>query len=248
MSALEHIETQSLADRCYTSLRRAIVGGELRAGERLTERGLATRLNVSATPIREAIKRLELEGLIERPSPRTLVVATMTVASMNQVIEARAVVRGALARLAARHATEQQIDELRAMLDESDDMWRLIASRHEDGLAIEDHLARVGEMTAEFNRQLHLSAGNPLLMRMLEQTEVFSPDETRRRTQRVMLEEAIPGSNRWKDDREVVEAIARRDEEAAERITIRHVQDAMDDLLAHWDRSGGLADGVSATT
>ena len=229
--SLQHMETQSLADRCYTTVRRAIVSGELAAGERLTERGLAARLNVSATPIREAIKRLEREGLLERPGPRTLVVASMTPATVGQVIEARAIVRGALARLAARRATPEQIEELYRMLDESDDMWRLIASRHADGLPIDDHLDRVAGITAAFNRQLHLCADNPLLIRMLEQTEIFNATEMRERTRHAMLSQQIPGGDRWKDDRDVVNAIARKDEESAEQITIDHVQKAMNELL-----------------
>ncbi|GAA1501826.1 GntR family transcriptional regulator [Nocardioides humi] len=237
--ALERLETQSVADRCYEAISRAITVGELRAGERLTERGLAASLNVSATPIREAIKRLEREGLVERPGPRTLVVTAMTPATLSQIIEARAAIRGVLARLAARHATPEQVDELMAVLDESDDLWRLIASRRADGLPIDDHLRRVADMTDRFNRLQYACAGNPLLVRLLEQTEAFNHREMRERTQRAMLDQQVPGNYRWKDDRAVVEAIARRDEAEAERITIQHVRKAMTEVLEIWPQTRG---------
>ncbi len=237
--ALERLETQSVADRCYEAISLAITQGELRAGERLTERALAASLNVSATPIREAIKRLEREGLVERPAPRTLVVTAMTPATLSQIIEARAAIRGVLARFAARHATQEQIDELSSVLDESDDLWRLIASRRADGLPIDDHLSRVADMTDRFNRLQYTCAGNPLLVRLLEQTEAFNHREMRERTQRAMVDQQVPGNYRWKDDRAVVEAIARRDEEAAERITIQHVRKAMTEVLEIWSQDTG---------
>ena len=244
--ALEKFETPSMADRCYQAISRAITSGELSAGERLTERGLAASLNVSATPIREAIKRLEREGLVERPGPRTLIVTAMTPATLDHVIEARASIRGVLARLAARNATQEQIDELRGVLDESDDLWRLIASRRADGLPIDDHLDRVGEMADRFNRLLYASAANPLLVRLLDQTEAFNHREMRERTRRALVDQQVPGNYRWKDDRAVVDAIERRDELEAERITIDHVHKAMTEVLEIWPQtqSEGSSDGT----
>src|SRR3979411_2401868 len=64
-----------LSDAAYHELRRMIVDGELGPGARLTERALAKLLQISPTPIREAIQRLEQEWLIERRGPRTVVVA-----------------------------------------------------------------------------------------------------------------------------------------------------------------------------
>src|SRR5260370_1038726 len=63
---------ESLAEQAYRAIREGIATGLFQAGERVTERGLATRLNVSATPVREALRRLEQEGLIARVSARQL--------------------------------------------------------------------------------------------------------------------------------------------------------------------------------
>src|SRR5258708_12772549 len=70
LGALERVD--SLAERAYRALREQIATGGLAAGERVTERGLALRLGVSPTPVREALRRLEQERLIERAGPRHL--------------------------------------------------------------------------------------------------------------------------------------------------------------------------------
>ena len=69
---LETLVNDTLADRSYRTIRAAITTGELRPGQKVTERGLAERLSVSPTPVREAIRRLEQDGLLERSGPRTV--------------------------------------------------------------------------------------------------------------------------------------------------------------------------------
>ena len=63
---------ETLAERTYRAVRSAIGTGLLRGGEKITERGLAERFEVSPTPVREAIRRLEQDGLIQRTGPRTV--------------------------------------------------------------------------------------------------------------------------------------------------------------------------------
>lgn len=65
------METTSLADQAYRRLRDAIRGGTLRPGEKITERDLAARLGVSPTPIREALRQLVHEKVVERVGPRS---------------------------------------------------------------------------------------------------------------------------------------------------------------------------------
>lgn len=222
---------RTLADQAYDELRRLIVTGTLRAGERVTERGLSVTLNVSATPIREALRRLEGEGLLERRGPRTLVIADSGPATLAQRIEVHAALRGLVARFAARYVTSQQIIDLEKILDESDDVWRLISSRGAEGLSVEPQLDRVGELTSRFNALVAESAGNPLLARLLQQAEVIDPGELAERTKLSMLMQLGPGIRRWRDDREVFEAIRAGDNEAAERIMVRHVRTALADVL-----------------
>ena len=75
---LPALSSQSLADQAYRALRTAITQGDLRWGDKITERGLAASLGVSPTPVREALRRLEQEQLVERTGPRSLRVATVS--------------------------------------------------------------------------------------------------------------------------------------------------------------------------
>src|SRR5919109_2754205 len=68
--ALQGLTSETLADQAYEALRAAIISGELASGEKITERGLAERLSVSPTPVREALRRLEQDRLVVRRGPR----------------------------------------------------------------------------------------------------------------------------------------------------------------------------------
>ncbi len=80
------LRAESLAEQAYRAIREGIATGLFSAGERVTERGLATRLNVSATPVREALRRLEQEGLIERVSARQLRVVDHSSGTLRELL------------------------------------------------------------------------------------------------------------------------------------------------------------------
>src|SRR3954467_8569574 len=103
----EALQTDTLADRVYRALRDAITTGELRPGQKVTERGLAERLSVSPTPVRGAIRRLEQDGLLERTGPRTVKVTTVGDVAIQDLAEVEVALRGMVARFAARHATPE---------------------------------------------------------------------------------------------------------------------------------------------
>jgi DNA-binding GntR family transcriptional regulator len=87
------LRADSLAEQAYRAIREGIATGLFSAGERVTERGLATRLNVSATPVREALRRLEQEGLIERVSARHLRVVDHSSSTLRELLLAGAALR-----------------------------------------------------------------------------------------------------------------------------------------------------------
>src|SRR5258705_6236860 len=93
ISVLER--TESLGNRAYQALRQQIAAGGLVPGERVTERGLAARLGVSATPVREALRRLEQERLIERNRPRAVTIAAQPQTTIRGLMYAATVIRAA---------------------------------------------------------------------------------------------------------------------------------------------------------
>ena len=116
LSALDRVD--SLAERAYRALREQIAVGGLAPGERVTERGLALRLGVSPTPIREALRRLEQERLIERVGPRQLRVAERSEQSLHELLYTEAVVRAAAARFATNKITDDTLDEMTGLVDD----------------------------------------------------------------------------------------------------------------------------------
>lgn len=106
-----------LRDVVFNTLRQAILIGELKPGERLMEIHLADRLGVSRTPIREAIHKLEREGLVTIMPRRGAEVAQITEKSMNDVLEVRRALDALCVELACDRITEEGLDHLRAACD-----------------------------------------------------------------------------------------------------------------------------------
>lgn len=102
-----------LRDVVFNTLRQAILTGELKPGERLMEIHLANKLGVSRTPIREAIRKLELEGLVTMIPRRGAEVAQITEKSMNDVLEVRRAMDALCAELACERITDGETEQLR---------------------------------------------------------------------------------------------------------------------------------------
>lgn len=107
-----------LRDVVFNTLRQAILTGDLKPGERLMEIHLANKLGVSRTPIREAIRKLELEGLVTMIPRRGAEVAQITEKSMNDVLEVRRSMDALCAELACDRISEQELVALEKACDD----------------------------------------------------------------------------------------------------------------------------------
>lgn len=106
-----------LRDVVFNTLRQAILTGELKPGERLMEIHLANKLGVSRTPIREAIRKLELEGLVTMIPRRGAEVAQITEKSMNDVLEIRRAVDALCVELACDRISKEELEKLKCACD-----------------------------------------------------------------------------------------------------------------------------------
>lgn len=102
-----------LRDVVFNTLRDAILKGELEPGERLMEVTLAQKLGVSRTPIREAIRKLELEGLVKMTPRKGAEVARITLKDLTDVLEVRRHLEELAVELSCKKATEEDIEELK---------------------------------------------------------------------------------------------------------------------------------------
>jgi DNA-binding GntR family transcriptional regulator len=154
-------ELPSLADRAYLRVREAIVDGTLAPGAKLSERGLAAALSISAQPIREALRRLEGEGMVEsRPRSGTFV-ARLDSERLVEMGRIRAVLEGVAAGLAAGRANPADIAALEA---------RLAAIRAATRLG---DAASVAAANDAFHLLVHSITGNAFLVRSLQALRAY---------------------------------------------------------------------------
>lgn len=122
--ALKQIKTQRrrLADEVYDQLVEAIMSREISAEDRLVQEKLAAELNISRTPVREALMRLETEGVLEIAASGGFRLARMDHSEVRQLYQARAAIEGQAARILAVQATPQILDRLRDLIRRNENL------------------------------------------------------------------------------------------------------------------------------
>ena len=144
-----------LRDVVFNTLREAILKGDLKPGERLMELQLASKLGVSRTPIREASRMLEQEGLAVTTPRKGAEVAKMTLKDMEDVLE----IRDALDELAVRIACQKISDE---QLRQLEDMKELFEKSTQTG-----NVKKIAEADVTFHDVIYEATGNPKLVTLL---------------------------------------------------------------------------------
>lgn len=137
----------------YSLILEAIDIGIYKPGDRLVESDLAERFGVSRTPIREALQRLETQSLLSRDG-RSLIVASLDHNQLAELYVVRSELEGLAARLAARHATEEEVRLLRMMVEE------------DRGLV--DDPTTLSRANRRFHKQIHLASHNRYLVQQLD--------------------------------------------------------------------------------
>lgn len=137
----------------YTLILEAIDEGTYRPGDRLVESELADRFGVSRTPIREALQRLETQSLLARDG-RSLIVASLDHNQLSELYVVRAELEGLAARLAARHATPEEVRVLSEMVEEDQ---TLLGNPH-----------ALSRANRRFHKQIHLASHNRYLVQQLD--------------------------------------------------------------------------------
>ncbi len=155
MMKLNENEYMPLRDVVFNTLRQEIIHGELKPGERLLEIPLAEKLGVSRTPIREAIRKLELEGLVVMLPRRGATVAGITSKNLRDVLE----IRRALEELAIGLACERMTDEQLSQLDE-------LGEKIKANIEVLD-ASDIADMDEAFHTLIYESTNNPRLVSIL---------------------------------------------------------------------------------
>ena len=202
----------------YEMILDAIEDGAFRPGARLVENELAERFGVSRTPVREALQRLETQGLLARDG-RSLIVASLDHSQMADLYVVRAQLEGLAARLAARHAVEEEVRVLKRMA-------------REDRALVGDPKA-LARANRRFHGQIHLASHNRFLVQQLDLVH---------RSMALMAETSLAvdgrGAEALDEHDRIVAAIAARDEDAAESALRSHISAAFETRLTVGAREG----------
>jgi DNA-binding GntR family transcriptional regulator len=201
-------ENGQTADKVAHILREAIFDGALQPSSWLRESELARQLGVSRTPVREALKRLAAEGLVDITARQGAMVSRMGVEDILEVYVVRENLEGLAARLAARHRSQAHLDQLEDVLS--------LMARNAEGPPKD-----LADLNLVFHKIIRQAAANGHLNRFLSQVEYAV-----RRFGRTTLE--VPGraEEAVEEHRYIVEAVAAGDAEAAERLAIEHMRRA----------------------
>ena len=206
----------SLADQAYFAIRALIVSLELAPGDPIREPDLTAKLGIGRTPVREALRRLALERLVEVYPRRGMFVTTVDVRDLARLCEVRAVLEPEAARLAAERATRPDLEGINALIEE------LADTRRRDDRALIDLDERI-------HRTIYRTSHNQLLEETLEwyythalRIWMLALDRTR------TLQSAVL------EHHELLDAVARgKGERAADlmREHVEHFEQAMRDVL-----------------
>ncbi|MFO7271650.1 GntR family transcriptional regulator [Sphaerobacter thermophilus] len=212
-----HARRGGATEIAYWTIRDALRTGILRPGDRLIEVELAAALDMSRTPVREALRRLEAERLVENVPRRGLVVPAITLDDLVDIYEIRGALEGLAARRAAQRMSAAEIEAMRQTVE-----------RMERALA-DDDLEAVSELSRQFHRLLR--GGSPdgrlptLLSLLMDSYGLLGLHEFN-----------APGrlSAAVAEHRAIYEAVAARDEEQAERLAREHSHNALQaQIFAH---------------
>jgi DNA-binding GntR family transcriptional regulator len=196
------LQTESLAERAYAGIRHLIVSLELAPGAVIEERALMERLGIGRTPVREALRRLAQERLVEVYPRRGMFVTGVDVRELARLSEVREVLEPEAARLAAARATDADQEELAALLAELD------AGSSE-----------LMDLDERIHRAVYRAAHNDLLEATLEQYYVLAL-----RIWSMALDRADELKDAVQEHRALLEAIRDGDPDRAAETMRAHVQ------------------------
>ena len=217
-----------LGHKIFQKIRRDIITGAYGKDEELKELLIAAKIGVSRTPVREALRQLEREGLVAIIPNKGTYVVGITAQDMKDIYEIRAVLEGLCVRQVAEKASQEQIEALEEIL--------YLAEYH----IKKEHEKQVMELGSKFHEILYEAGSNRMLGRVLQNYYLYLEQ-----VRRFLF--TIPGkiTEVIGEHRQILEAIKERDGEKAELAVSRHIANVIKLIDSYgWENiTGGQEDG-----
>jgi len=199
-------DSHSLGSRVFHTIRENILSGEYQPNEELKEKSIGEELGVSRTPVREALRQLELEGLVSIIPNKGAYVVGITRKDMQDIYEIRGRLEGLCANWAASNITKEQLDELDEIV--------FLAEFH----AKKGNAEQLVELDDKFHETLYKASNSKELGRVLSDFHHYL-----QRVRKVSLRDVERAKQSNKEHMMIVEALKERNCELAEKLASEHI-------------------------
>ena len=210
----EVTDKYSLRGRVFNRLREDILSGKYREHEELKEMAIGEELGVSRTPVREAFRQLELEGLIQIVPNKGAYVTGITAKDVKDIYMIRSSLEGMCAKLATQNISPEQLEELEENV--------YLASFH----ASKGHMEQMTDLDNRFHHILYEACDSKMLENLLQD---FHQYVIRIRKKTLSTRERGIASN--EEHRQIMEAIKEKDAEKAEKLATMHMNNAFENMV-----------------
>ena len=208
-------ESRPIREIAYDVLKKAIITGEIPAGERIVETEYADRLHISRTPLREALRKLERDGLVEYVMRRGVVVHAFTTEDVDQIYT----IRNSLEMLTLPYIIENATAEDIAALRE-----KLAAM---DALIARDDIEGLSPLARDFHTCLTAISGKNRILRVIE-----GQDEYIRRFSAMAIQQENRRSSAHEEHHKLVDLVEKKDLHALEELMRHHIERSKECCLA----------------
>ena len=205
---------QPLRDVIFETLRRSIISGDIKPGERLMEVSLAEQMGVSRTPVREAIRRLEAEGLVTMIPRKGTHVSELSVKDIMDVLEVRTVLDQLATSLAAKHMQPAQVKAL-----------EIIHKQYISNVE-KDNMEGAIRKDVEFHDVIYAASGNPRLVAVAS-----SLREHVYRFRVIYMKDNLIAENVLHEHEEILEALRNAQGSKASELAERHIKNQMESII-----------------
>ncbi len=213
---MEEYQDHSLRGKVFQKLREDILSGVYEPREELREISIGEEMGVSRTPVREALRQLELEGLVTIVPNRGAYVTGISSKDVRDIYHVRSMLEGMCARWATEHITEAQIEEMEEIV--------LLSEFHLRKKG-DNNMAHVSELDGKFHKVLYEASNSRILEHVLSD---FHKYVQMARRQSVKTKDRARKS--IAEHKEILEAIKSRDKDLAETLANRHIMNVIENL------------------
>lgn len=205
--------SSSLRAKVFNSIRQDILSGKYQRGDELTESGLGASLGVSRTPVREALRQLELEGLVELVPNKGAFVTGISNKDIQDIYEIRSRLEGLCARWAAKNITQEQLDEMEEIL--------YLTEYH----VRKEHYEQLSELDGRFHELMYEASHSRIMAHELSDFHQYV-----QLARKQSLKNSMRSLRSNEEHQRILEALKAHDEDLAEKLATEHILNTIDNL------------------